>query len=185
VFRRIPNLLTAARLILVPFLVSSLWQREFRLALALVFVAGATDAVDGFLARHFAWTTRLGAYLDPIADKLLLVCVYVMLAVDSVVPRWLVWLILGRDVLILGMVAWGFLFTRIRSFPPSIWGKASTFLQIVTALVLMGTHAFPSQIPQGTLQHGLVLITAAATIWSGVNYSWRGIRMLTGVIAQT
>lgn len=175
-FRKIPNLLTIFRLILVPFVVSALWHRRFRMALALVFIAGVTDVVDGFLARHFAWTTRVGAYLDPIADKSLLVSVYIMLGINAAIPRWLVGLVLGRDVLILGMVASGFLFTSIRNFPPSVWGKVSTFLQIVTALVVMGTYAFPSEIPNGILQQGLVVMTGAAAIVSGVNYAWRGYR---------
>ncbi|MDQ2944990.1 MAG: CDP-alcohol phosphatidyltransferase family protein, partial [Acidobacteriota bacterium] len=99
-FLNLPNLLTIGRLILVPFVIRELWLRDFRLALTLVFVAGATDAVDGFLARHFNSTTRVGAYLDPVADKLLLVSVYVMLAVDAAVPVWLVGMVLSRDVLI-------------------------------------------------------------------------------------
>jgi cardiolipin synthase len=174
----LPNLLTIGRLLLVPFVIRNLWTCNFRLALTLVFVAGGTDAVDGYLARHFNWTTRLGAYLDPIADKLLLVSVYVMLAVDRAVPVWLVWLVLGRDVLILAMVAWGWWVAGIRSFPPSVWGKISTSLQILTALVVMSTRAFPAQIPEGTLQSGLVLLTAAAAVWSGLNYGWRGMEIL-------
>ncbi len=166
---------------MVPFIMWQLWVRDFRLALALVFVAGATDAVDGFLARHFNWTTRLGSYLDPIADKLLLVCVYVMLAIDAVVPVWLVGLILGRDVLILAMVAWGWLTAGIRSFPPSVWGKLSTFLQIVTALVVLSTRAFPEHVPDGAMQWVFVLLTGAAAVWSGVNYGWRGVKKLRSV----
>ncbi len=155
-----------------------LWLRDFRLALALVFIAGTTDAVDGFLARHFHWTTQVGAYLDPIADKLLLVSVYVMLAVDAAVPVWLVGLVLGRDALILAMVAWGWLAAGIRSFPPSVWGKASTFLQIVTALLVLSTRAFSEHIADGAVQRGFVLLTGAAAVWSGVNYAWRGVETL-------
>ena len=177
-FLNLPNLLTIGRLILVPFVIRELWVRDFRLALTLVFVAGATDAVDGFLARHFNSTTRLGAYLDPVADKLLLVSVYVMLAVDAAVPVWLLWMVLSRDVLILAMVAWGWFVAGVRSFPPSVWGKVSTFLQIVTALVVMSTRAFPAQIPEGAFQSGLVLLTAVAAIWSGLNYAWRGVQTL-------
>jgi cardiolipin synthase len=109
---------------------------------------------------------------------LLLVSVYVMLAVDRAVPVWLVWLVLGRDFLILAMVAWGWWVAGVRTFPPSVWGKVSTFLQIVTALVVMSTRAFPVQIPEGALQSGLVLLTAAAAVWSGVNYAWRGMQTL-------
>lgn len=177
-FLNLPNLLTIGRLILVPFVIRALWLRDFRLALVLVFVAGVTDSVDGFLARHFKSTTRLGAYLDPIADKLLLVSVYVMLGVDAVVPGWLVGIVLGRDVLILAMVAWGWFVAGVRNFPPSVWGKVSTFLQIVTALVAMSTQAFRAQIPEGALQSGLVLLTATAAVWSGLHYAWQGMETL-------
>ncbi len=163
---------------MVPFIMWELWVRDFRLALALIFIAGTTDAVDGFLARHFNWTTKVGAYLDPIADKLLLVSVYVMLAVDAAVPVWLVGLVLGRDGLILAMVAWGWFAAGIRSFPPSVWGKISTFLQIVTALVVLSTRAFSEHIPDGAMQWGLVLLTGAAAVWSGLNYAWRGVQRL-------
>ena len=162
----------------MPFVVGALFKRDFRLAIALVFIAGATDALDGYLARRFSWTTRLGAYLDPLADKLLLVGVYIMLAWIGAVPRWLVGLVLGRDVLILGMVAWAWMFTRIRSFPPSVWGKVSTFFQVVTALVVMGAHAYPSDVPEGAWREGLLLMTSLATVWSGVHYAWIGIVML-------
>ena len=166
---------------LVPVIIRELWISDFRLALMLVFIAGTTDAVDGYLARHFNWTTRVGAYLDPIADKLLLVSVYVMLAVDDVVPTWLVGLVLGRDVLILAIVGWGWFVARVRSFPPSVWGKASTFLQIVTALAAMSAQAFPAQIPEGTWKTGLVALTAAAAVWSGLDYAWRGMVVLRKV----
>ena len=116
-FHNLPNFFTVIRLLLTPFILEALWKFQFRKALVLVLIAGATDALDGYLARQFGWTTRLGAYLDPIADKLLLVSVYIMLGVDRAIPYWLVWVVLGRDVLILAMV--GIAFARQRSITGS------------------------------------------------------------------
>lgn len=145
---------------------------DCRGALILLALAAATDAADGYLARRYAWTSRLGAWLDPIADKLLLTAVFISLGVLRVVPSWLVWLVIGRDALILLMAAMGLLFTRHRDFPPSVWGKISTVVQIGTALA--GVAWCSMQLPDA-----LVWLTAAVTIISGVHYLWRGVRLLT------
>jgi cardiolipin synthase (CMP-forming) len=136
-----------------------------------VFIAGATDALDGYLARRFGWATRLGAYLDPIADKLLLVSVYSMLGVDQAIPYWLVWLVLGRDILILAMVGIAFAFTSIRQFPPSVWGKVSTIIQVLTALVVLANTV-------SGLATAMIYVTALTTTTSGVDYAWRGVKLL-------
>jgi len=175
-FRNLPNLFTVLRLAAVPFLIASLGARRYRLALALIFAAGFTDALDGFLARRFGWVTRFGAYLDPIADKAMLVSVYVMLAYIGIAPIWLLTLILGRDLLILLMVAYAFLATSIRSFPPSAWGKISTAIQMLTALVILLNQAFG--FPGPVVASILIVVTAAATVWSGLHYAWLGIRTL-------
>ena len=148
------------------------------MALALVFIAGVTDGIDGYLARHFAWTSRLGAYLDPIADKLLLVSLYIVLGMRGVVPLWLMWLVLGRDVVILGMIAFAFVFTSIRSFPPSVWGKISTIIQMGAAVALLGGRAFELGLERTWFQTFAVWTTAAVTIWSGVHYTWLGLKRL-------
>lgn len=170
-FRYLPNFFTIVRLILIPFVIQALRDLEFHRALVLVFIAGATDAMDGYLARRFEWTTRLGAYLDPIADKLLLVSVYVMLGVGRAIPYWLVWLVLGRDVLILAMVGIAFACTSIRRFPPSLWGKLSTIVQVLTALVILADHS-------SGLARVMIYCTVLATIASGVDYAWRGITQI-------
>ena len=146
-------------------MIQALWHAEFHRALVLVFIAGATDAIDGYLARRFEWTTAIGAYLDPIADKLLLVSVYIMLGVDRAIPYWLVWLVLGRDVLILAMVGIAFAFTSIRRFPPSIWGKVSTIVQVLTALVVLADQG-------SVLATTMIYVTALTTIASGMHYGW-------------
>jgi cardiolipin synthase len=176
---RLPNLLTVVRLILIPFVVRSLLKGSYQLALGAFFTAGLTDAVDGWLARRFGWTSRFGAYMDPVADKGLLVSVWVTLAVIGAAPVWLTALVLGRDLLILLFAAFALAFTRLRAFPPSVWGKLSTFLQIGAAVWVMVSLAFPSW-GVGRALPGVFAVVAAGTVWSGAHYVWRGVAMLRG-----
>ena len=143
-------------------------------AIALFLFAGLTDVIDGLLARKLDASTRTGAYLDPIADKILLSVIYVALALAKAIPWWMVAVVFGRDVLILGMAAYGLMFTSIRKFPPSVWGKLSTFFQISAALMVMCSRAgYPAPV---TVTIWLML---AATGWSGIHYAWRGISLLS------
>jgi cardiolipin synthase len=174
----LPNLLSGIRLALTPYVVLALMARDCRRALWIVFFCGMTDGLDGFLARRFHWQSKLGAYLDPVADKLLLVSVYISLALSGLAPVWLVWLVVGRDVLILAMASYALVFTSLRDFPPSIWGKISTTVQIATALALMADCAFPSKFGGQFAQFGIVL-TAILTAWSGIHYTIRGIQSLS------
>ena len=146
---------------------------DCRGAVVLLGLAGITDAADGYLARHYGWTSRAGAYLDPVADKLLLVTVFVSLGLTAVVPGWLAVLVVARDGVILAMVAAGLLFTKHRKFPPTIWGKISTTVQIVTALVAVAGCATGFGVPEV-----FIWATALTTAWSGAHYVWRGIQML-------
>jgi cardiolipin synthase len=169
----LPNLFTLARVALTPFIALAILANHYGEALLLCFFAGLSDGIDGRLARHFNSITRLGAYLDPAADKLLVAVVYVSLGWVAQLSWWSVGIVLGRDLLILGMVAWGFLFTAIREFPPSIWGKLSTALQILAALVVMGA-AYGWSVPR----EPFVWAMEAATVWSGIHYAWRGLALL-------
>src|SRR5579884_2669095 len=132
-FRNLPNFFTTVRIILVPFVAAALWHRRYWLALLLLFAAGVTDGIDGWMARRFGWLSRLGAMLDPAADKALLITLYLVLGLTSVVPLWLTALVLGRDIFIVSMVAVGLAFTTVRNFPPSVAGKISTIVQISAA----------------------------------------------------
>jgi cardiolipin synthase len=169
------NLFTLARLACVPFAVQAIVREEHGRALVIVLAAGLTDAIDGTLARRFGMATSVGAYLDPITDKLFLSAVYISLAVISSVPRWLVIEIFARDFLILTASGAAILFLRRRQFPPSIWGKASTFLQILCALVVMIGNAAPNS---GASRWAAALTwpVAILTAFSGVHYLWRGLR---------
>lgn len=171
------NLATFARLALAPWIAVAMFHELPLRALILFCIAGLTDVVDGGLARRFGWTTAAGAYLDPIADKILLSTVFICLAQWGALPWWFVAVVFGRDVLILAASAFALAFTRMRKFPPSFWGKLSTFLQILTATSWMSQAAFPSY----TLESAARLLTwlsAATTVGSGTHYAWRGIQAL-------
>lgn len=169
----LPSLLSAFRIVFAPFVVMAIMRGEMTQALYLLFVAGSTDFFDGFLARRYQWQTRAGAWMDAIADKTLLSAVYIALALANVAPLWLVYLIFGRDLLILLMAAIGLLFTPIRDFPPSVWGKLSTNVQILTALgLLLGLT---------TGRNALIAACAAATAWSGAHYFYSALKRLAAL----
>jgi cardiolipin synthase len=169
----LPNLFTLARLVLAPFIAADILRGRDGRAIILLFAAGFTDVIDGFLARRLKASTAAGAYFDPIADKILLSVIYISLGVAGAIPWWMVALVFGRDVLILAMAGYGLLFTRLRKFPPSVWGKISTFFQIAAALVVMGACAgIPAPV---TLALCLMVI---GTFVSGLDYVYRAVVLL-------
>jgi cardiolipin synthase (CMP-forming) len=170
------NLLTLVRLLLVPFVIQAILTGHPVLAEALFGAAAITDVLDGAAARRMQLVTRSGAYFDPIADKALLSGVFVALALSGTVPLWLVGVVLGRDLFILAGVAVFLLSTPIRKFPPSVWGKLSTFVQIVSVVVWMTRNSFKN-FPLDGLASAMIWICAACTIWSGLHYTWRGIQI--------
>ena len=176
--KHIPNLLTALRILLVPLIWKYLWDREYEWALALGAIASISDALDGWFARRFNAASKLGAQLDPIADKLMLSGAFLIFGLDRVVPAWLPWIVLGRDALILTCAAIAFFFTKIRDFPPSRWGKLSTLIQILTALVILVNRSIIFDVVTYQLEHWIIRLCAAITIWSGVHYLWLAINRL-------
>lgn len=168
----LPNVLTSLRIFLTPLIAYFILTDRCDLALPLSMLAGFSDAADGFLARRFRWSSQAGAYLDPIADKLLLTSLYVSFGAIDLVPVWLVWLVVGRDILILAMAAAGWALRSVRDFPPSFWGKLSTVVQICAALVLLAACArFSGAI---ALAPFTVWAVTAVTVWSGMHYVWQG-----------
>jgi cardiolipin synthase len=166
------NVLTLVRVVLAPLVVRAILAREFGPALVLFLIAGATDGLDGLAARRLKTQTRFGAYLDPIADKLLLSASFLAFGICGAVPWWLVALIFGRDLLILAMAGLALLFTRHRQFSPSVWGKISTFCQIAAALAVL---AHGASLSMTFSPEPLLWVAAAATAWSGAGYVWRGV----------
>ncbi|PWU00700.1 MAG: CDP-alcohol phosphatidyltransferase [Terriglobia bacterium] len=172
----VANLFTAIRLILAPMIVLAILRGNDRRALLLFACAAVTDVMDGAAARHLDLVTQAGAYFDPIADKCLLSGVFVALAAAGHVPRWFVSLVLGRDVYLLfaaGFLMW---LTPMRRFPPSIWGKASTFVQIVTVVLWLTRNVAPLPMLEA-LSAAILWPCAVFTLWSGIHYTWRGVQL--------
>ena len=138
----IPNLITLARILLVPVVVWAITSGEMRIAFLLFLAAGVSDAVDGFLAKRFGMATALGAYLDPLADKAMIVSIYVALGIAEAIPRWLVILVVSRDIMIVGAVMLSWLVDRPVTLKPLLVSKLNTVAQIVLALVVLGALAF-------------------------------------------
>ncbi|QRN55951.1 CDP-alcohol phosphatidyltransferase family protein [Dyella caseinilytica] len=136
-WRHLPNAISMLRVALVLPIGWLLLHRNWSVALALVAVAGVSDGLDGFLARHYGWQSRLGGMLDAIADKLLLICCFVILAWLGEVPIWLAAIVCGRDLVIaLGALSWRLLIGRIDPHP-SLLSKACTLMQIVYLLAVL------------------------------------------------
>lgn len=169
--RHLPNALTAARILLTPPIGWLLATGEPRTALPLLAAAALTDAADGWLARRLDARSALGASLDPLADKLLAATVFLGLAASGRLPAWLAALVLGRDLLILFFAAWALRRTRLRSFPPSLWGKISTVLQFSLGIAALLDAVQPAAWSAATVR-ALVPAVAVATAWSGVHYAW-------------
>lgn len=178
-FVNLANLFTLTRVALTPFVVLAVLDGRYRLALWLGIGAGVTDTLDGLLARATSQVTRVGAYLDPAADKLLLSAGYIALGASGLIAWWMVGLVFGRDIFILAMVAYGYTRTEIRDFPPSLWGKLSTVAQITAAMAVVNDKA-GSSLPSTPFLWAMVALTA----WSGIHYGWRGWTMLKSVSSR-
>ena len=130
--RSFPNLLTLLRLSFIPFVVSSILDGRYEIALALFVLAGISDALDGVLARALGQRTKLGEYLDPIADKLLISTLFLVLSVMHRIPWRVTAVVFGRDIIILIVCALVYITTPLRDFSPTFYGKANTVAQILT-----------------------------------------------------
>ena len=171
----LPNFLTFARLAALPFLVMAILGGRPWTALVIFLLAAITDIVDGYVARRFGMGSPLGAWLDPIADKLFLVSSFVVLALPGTptvvrIPVWLLVLTIFRDLFILVTCLVLFLALGIRSFPPSILGKVTTFLEIstVTAILLVNVNRLEPVVATVCMW----LVAVFATV-SALHYTWR------------
>ena len=173
----LPNLFTLLRLALAPVVIREILDGRHFAALAVFAVAAVTDILDGASARLFGITSVAGAILDPIADKCLLSGVFLALALAGSMPWWLVAIVFGRDLYILLAAAAAALFTRIRKFPPSVWGKVSTFVQVATVVLWMARDLLQIS-TLDALASVMRWPCAGFTIWSGVHYTWRGARLI-------
>lgn len=171
----IPNLLTIVRVLLTPLLVILLLEERLSEALFVFVVAGATDALDGLVARLYKQKSRLGAFLDPLADKLLLATTYVLLAFKNLVPSWLTVIVLSRDVLIVVGVFVLFMQDLPFEIRPTLASKLTTCAQIITAIVTMASAL---AVPHPLLKNILFQVTAAFTIVSWCQYLVKGLRIV-------
>ncbi len=166
----VPHQLTLLRLGFLPLFIILVFYSRYTWALGILILAGLTDSMDGLLARSLNQKTSLGAYLDPIADKLLLSSSFVVLALNGQIRWWLTILVLGRDVLILTTAAVILLATGSRTFPPSVYGKLTTTLQILLVFMVLAAAVF-HQPALLVARRVLVYIVAAFTVFSGFHYS--------------
>jgi cardiolipin synthase len=166
----VPNQLTFLRLTFIPLFIIAIKYDRWLLALGILIAGGLSDGLDGLLARGLNQRTPLGAYLDPIADKLLLSSSYFVLALKAKIPWWLTILVLGRDVLLLVACAVILITVGYRPFPPSIWGKATTFFEILLiVLVLLG--AIWNDQAMSLARELCGYLVAAFVMISGIHYS--------------
>ena len=166
----VPNQLTLIRMLLVPFILISMIYGQHDMALYLFLAAALTDGVDGLVARHFNQQTLLGAYLDPLADKIFLSSAFFVQSLTGRIPWWLTILVLSRDVIIIATALVTALATQIRNFPPSMLGKTNTAVQISTVFLVLVHNAFP-QSWSGPIVEGVFWVTAATTMASAVQYA--------------
>jgi cardiolipin synthase len=138
----IPNLITLARILLVPVVVWAIASNQMLFAFLLFAAAGVSDAIDGFLAKRFGMASELGAYLDPLADKVLIVAIYVSLGIVDALPRWLVILVVSRDLLIVGGVLFSWLIDKPVGVKPHPVSKANTAAQLLLVGLVLGALGF-------------------------------------------
>ena len=178
----IPNLLCLLRMGLVPLFIITLVNGDPRKALLIFVVAGVTDALDGFIARFWKQQSLLGAYLDPIADKILLTSAYVVLSIPSLnhgvqIPLWVTILVIARDVLLVVVALVLYLAAGVRKFPPTILSKINTVLQVAAvALVLVSGTLPDNRFIEMAAVTSLYLV-AGLTLASGLDYVYRMARL--------
>ncbi len=164
----LPNLITLARLGLVPIIVAMISAQRWKEACVVFILAGVSDAVDGWIAKTFDLRTELGAYLDPVADKALLVSIYVALAVCAVLPSTLTIIVVARDLMIIGAVIISWLMSKPVEIKPLGISKITTVAQIGLAALVLGAKAF--QFPLGTWLVVGVYVVAGLTLASLAAY---------------
>jgi len=160
----LPNLITIARILLVPVVVWAIAAGEMQIAFLLFLIAGMSDAVDGFLAKRFGMTSELGAHLDPLADKVLIVSIYIALGITEAIPRWIVILVVSRDILIVGAIMLAWFLGKPMRVKPVLVSKLNTVAQIVFACLVLAALAF--RVRFELTEDAIMAIVAALTLAS-------------------
>ena len=182
-FRATPNLLTLLRICLAPFLVAAVLEAHYAVGFGLFVAAGLTDALDGLLARVLKQRTQLGQYLDPVADKLLLSTLFLVLTHLGLIPVTVTVLVFGRDVGILVVAAILYAAAGRREFAPSLLGKANTVAQVAAVAAVL-LHRLNTA--QWVTEFRLLALcaTIALTVGSGLQYAWGAARRLGAAAAN-
>jgi len=174
----IPNLITLARILLVPVVVWAIASGQLGIAFVLFLAAGVSDAVDGFLAKRFGMASELGAYLDPLADKVLIVSIYLSLGIVGALPRWLVILVVSRDILIVGAVLLAWLVGRPVRIKPHLISKLNTVAQIFLAGLVLAVRGFGWTLVE--LEIAAMALVAVLTLLSVAVYVLEWVRHMNG-----
>ena len=170
---QLPNAITVLRMLLVAPIAWLLWQARYPEALVLMAIAGTSDAVDGLLARRFGWGTEFGEFMDPLADKVMVVAVFLALTVQGQIPLWLAAVVVGRDAVILAGAGVYRLWFHELSMSPTLISKVNTAVQIlVLLLVLFGLCGFgvPSDLALAAADPWCFYLVATLSVASGVDY---------------
>ncbi|HZL30132.1 MAG TPA: CDP-alcohol phosphatidyltransferase family protein [Pseudolabrys sp.] len=178
----IPNLITLGRILLVPVVVWAIASNAMWIAFVLFLAAGVSDAIDGFLAKRFNMVTELGAYLDPLADKALIVSIYLTLGINGDIPRWLVILVVSRDILIVGGIMLSWLMGNPLKIRPLLVSKLNTVAQIVFACVVLGSLGFHYE--AAMLKLALMGLVAVTTLLSVGAYLAEWVRHMNSAAAS-
>jgi cardiolipin synthase (CMP-forming) len=173
----VPNQITLLRLGFLPFFLILVLYEKYNWALAVLVFVALTDAIDGYLARTLHQKSALGAYLDPIADKLLLSSSFVVLAMAKKIGWWLTMMVLSRDVLLLVVAAVILVVQGYRPFPPSLLGKATTFFEIALVFFVVFAAAYPNDRTPFFIQY-LSYTVAVFVVVSGFHYAFAVARRL-------
>jgi cardiolipin synthase (CMP-forming) len=174
----IPNLITLLRMGLVPLFIITVVNGDSRKALLIFLVAGITDGLDGFIARFWDQKSPLGAYLDPIADKLLLISAYVVLSIPSLnqgaqIPPWVAILVIARDVVIVAVALVLYLAAGVRTFRPSLLSKINTTVQVAAVVLVLVSGAFPDLRFIELAADTSLFLVGGLTLASGLDYVYR------------
>jgi cardiolipin synthase len=170
----IPNLITIARLVIVPLVIVMIGQGRWATAFVLFLIAGISDAVDGFIARRFDMKSEFGAYIDALADKALLVSMYVSLSIFGILPGWLAIVVVSRDLMIVSAIIVSWLMQRPVAIKPLVVSKLNTAAQIAFAALVLGTQTFALDV--GRLATVGTAIVACLTVLSAAAYLARWLR---------
>ncbi len=174
----IPNLITLTRILLTPLFIIFLIQGRYRRALIVFILAGLSDLADGLIARWWQQKSRLGSYLDPLADKLLMSTSFVTLSISRLIPSWLTVMVISRDV-ILGL---GALILRLTDYPlvikPSLAGKWTTTAQLLTVGLVLLAKAKLWHLPSGMLT-AFFYLTGGLTALSGIHYIYGALKLVS------